>query len=101
MAKHISPSGAGPRFMHPPEFEDEAALLLAEYGNTCGQVTAPPVPVDELVAYLKIGTEFKDLRAEYPEGEVLGEIWFSKKLISIEMTLCPELFPAMLGRYRF
>ena len=33
------------RFLKDQEFEDEAALLLAEYGNKHGVVTVPPVPV--------------------------------------------------------
>jgi hypothetical protein len=101
MAKQVYPSETTPRFMYDREFEDEAALLLVEYGNKNGQVTAPPVPIDEIVAYLKIATEFGDLRAKYPEGDVLGEIWFSRKLITIDERLVPEDFPAMLARYRF
>lgn len=87
--------------MQPGEFEDEAALLLAEYGKAKGPVCGPPIPIDEIVAYLKIATEFKDLRAEFPEGDVLGAIWFSRKLIAVDYSLAPEDFPAMLARYRF
>jgi Zn-dependent peptidase ImmA (M78 family) len=84
------------------EFEDEAALLLAEYGNQHGQVTAPPVPIDDIVeGYLKLAIEYRDLRADYPEGDVLGCIWFNDKIIAIDQSLVPEEYPAMLGRYRF
>jgi Zn-dependent peptidase ImmA (M78 family) len=86
----------------PQEFEDEAALLLAEYGNKHGQVTAPPVPIDDIVeGHLKLAIEYRDLRADYPEGDVLGCIWFNDKKIAIDMSLVPEEHPAMLGRYRF
>ena len=101
MAKLLPTTAMTPRFMQPQEFEDEATLLLTEYGNAKGQVNTPPVPIDEIVAYLKIATEVKDLRAEFPEGDVLGAIWFSRKLIAIDKSLIPEDFPAMLARYRF
>lgn len=102
MAKRISLSGTNPRFMQKQEFEDEAVLLLAEYGNLHGQVNTPPVPVDEIVeGHLKLVIEFKDLRAEYPEGDVLGAIWFNDRRIAVDLSLVPEDFPAMLGRYRF
>jgi hypothetical protein len=101
MPKRVSTLATNPRFMRPQEFEDEAAILLAEFGKAQGQVSSPPVPIDDIVAYLKIATEFKDLRAEFPEGDVLGAIWFSRKLIAIDKSLVPEDFPATLARYRF
>lgn len=88
--------------MRDQEFEEEAALLLAEYGKQHGQVTSPPVPIDEIVEeHLKLAVEYRDLRAEFPEGDVLGAIWFNDKLIAIDQSLVPEDFPAMRGRYRF
>ena len=45
--------------------------------------------------------KFRDLRAEYPEGDVLGAIYFNDKRIAIDQSLVPEEFPAMRGRYRF
>ncbi len=88
--------------MRDQEFEEETALLLAEYGKQHGQVTSPPVPIDEIVEeHLKLAVEYRDLRAEFPEGDVLGAIWFNDKLIAIDQSLVPEDFPAMRGRYRF
>ena len=102
MARRSSTTGTKPRFLTDQEFEDEAALLLAEYGNQHGQVTAPPVPIDDIVeGHLKLAIEFRDLRADYPEGDVLGCIWFNDKKIAIDLSLVPEDYPAMLGRYRF
>lgn len=102
MARRSSTTGPKPRFLTDQEFEDEAALLLAEYGNQHGQVTAPPVPIDDIVeGHLKLAIEYRDLRADYPEGDVLGCIWFNDKKIAIDMSLVPEEYPAMLGRYRF
>lgn len=88
--------------MQDQEFEEEASLLLADYGRQRGQVTSPPVPIDEIVEeHLKLAVEYRDLRAEFPEGDVLGAIWFNDKLIAIDQSLVPEDFPAMRGRYRF
>ena len=88
--------------MQQQEFEDEAALLLAEYGREHGVVTAPPIPIDDIVEeYLKITVELRDLRAEFPEGDVLGAIYFNDKKIVIDESLVPEDFPSMRGRYHF
>ena len=47
-------------------------------------MTAPPVPIDEIVEeHLKLAVEYRDLRSEFPEGDVLGAIWFNDKLIAI------------------
>ena len=102
MAKRHANLERTPRFMQPQEFEDEAALLLAEYGQERGIVTAPPIPIDDIIEeHLKIAVELRDLRTEFPEGDVLGAIYFSQKLIVVDQSLVPEEFPAMRGRYRF
>lgn len=102
MARRISRSVRQPRFMRDQEFEDEAALLLAEYGREHGAVTAPPIPVDDIVEeHLKIAVELRDLKAEFPEGDVLGAMYFNEKKIVIDQGLVPEDFPSMRGRYHF
>ena len=102
MAKRFSKPERTLRFMQQQEFEDEAALLLAEYGREHGVVTAPPIPIDEIVEeYLKIAVELRDLRAEFPEGDVLGAIYFNDKIIVVDQSLVPEDSPSMRGRYRF
>ncbi len=79
MAKHLARTDRTPGFMHPQEFDDEAALLLAEYGREHGIVTAPPIPIDEIVEeHLKIAVEIRDLRSEFPEGDVLCQ-WALKR----------------------
>lgn len=102
MARRYPKSDGSPRFMQPQEFEDEAALLLAEYSREHGVVTAPPIPIDDIVEeYLKITVELRDLRTEFPEGDVLGAIYFNDKKIVIDQSLVPEDFPSMRGRYHF
>jgi hypothetical protein len=102
MARRIRANHSGAQFLHPQEFEDEAALLLAEYGRDYGAVTEPPVPIEMIaVAYCKLALEYEDLRAKYPEGDVDGEIWFNERRIVVERRLSPEVNPSMLGRFRF
>ena len=102
MAGRSSSSGSKLRFLTDREFEEEAALLLAEYERFGVSVTVPPIPIDDIIEeYLKIAIEFRDLRMEYPEGDVLGAIYFNEKKIAVDNRLVPEDFPAMRGRYRF
>ncbi len=96
------PTNPEVRFMSPQEFEDEAALLLAEYGNAHRPVTSPPVPIDDIIEeHFKLAIEFQDMLASFPEGDVQGAIWFNEKRIAIDTRLVPEENPAMRGRYRF
>lgn len=102
MAKRESKPDRALSFLQDEEFEEAAALMLAEYGRQCGQVTAPPVPIDDIVEeHLKLAIEIRDLQSEYPEGDVLGAIYFNEKKIVVDQSLVPEDFPSMLGRYRF
>lgn len=102
MARRFTKPKSELPFLTPQAFEDEAALILAEYGNAHNQVTDPPVPIDDMIEeHFKLVLEVRDLRAEYPEGDVLGAIYFNDKKIVVDSGLVPEDFPAMRGRYRF
>jgi len=103
MAKRYSPTPANKlRFMKDQEFEDEAALLLAEYGNKHGHVIAPPIPVDEMVElYLGISLEFLDMQKLFGVDDVHGALWVNEKRVGIDQRLDPGTNPAMLGRYHF
>jgi IrrE N-terminal-like domain len=102
MAKRFSPGPAKLRFMKDQQFEDEAALLLAEYGAKHGQVTAPPVPVDDIVElYLKLTLELIDTRKMFGVDDVHGALWINEKRVGIDQRLDPTRNPAMLGRYHF
>jgi hypothetical protein len=88
--------------MQPQEFEDETAQLLAEYGHKHGMVTAPPVPVDEIVElYLELSLEFLDMRAEFGVDDIHGGLWVNEHRVGIDVSLDPSENPAMLGRYHF
>jgi hypothetical protein len=102
MARRIAMPGPKLRFMKDQEFEDEAALLLAEYSQQHVAVTAPPIPIDEIVAvYLQLSVFYKDLRKEFGVDDVLGALWVNKRQVDIDLGLVPEDNPSMLGRYHF
>ena len=102
MAGQLSTAGQKLKYLSDQAFEDETALLLAEYGNKRGHVTAPPIPVDDIVElYLELALEFIDTRKEFGVDDVHGALWVNKKLVGIDQRLDPGRYPAMLGRYRF
>lgn len=102
MTRRFSRSKSELPFLHTQDFEDEAALLLAEYGTQHGQVTMPPIPIEDIVEeHFKLVIEYRDLRAEFPEGDVLGAMYFNKKKMAIDRSLVPDDNPGMKGRYRF
>ncbi|MEZ6100252.1 MAG: ImmA/IrrE family metallo-endopeptidase [Pirellulaceae bacterium] len=82
--------------------EEEAALLLAEFGNKHGQVLAPPIPIDDIVdVYLRLRIEMNDLQNLFGVGDVHGALWVNQRRVEVDMSLDPEVFPAMRGRYHF
>ena len=102
MGKRIAKPGPKLRFMKDQEFEDEAALLLAEYGNKHGQVTAPPIPIDEIVElYLRLVLTFDDMREHFGVDDVHGALWVNDHRVGIDQRLEPTENPTMLGRYHF
>ncbi|MAT73448.1 MAG: hypothetical protein CMJ58_28525 [Planctomycetaceae bacterium] len=102
MTKRVSKPGPKLRFMKDQEFEDEAALLLAEYGNKHGQVAGPPIPIDEIVElYLELHLTFDDMRALFGVDDVHGALWVNDRRVGIDQRLEPTENPAMLGRYHF
>jgi hypothetical protein len=71
-------------------------------GNKHGQVTAPPIPIDEIVeVYLELILEFIDTRKEFGVDDVHGALWVNKKLVGMDQRLDPGSYPPMLGQYRF
>src|SRR5438105_1852191 len=82
--------------------EAEAKLVLAEYGQTHGEVTGPPIPVDEIVElHLKLTLEIMDLQQIFGFGDVHGAIWFKSQRVGIDQSLDPARTPAKRGRYHF
>jgi len=82
--------------------EEEAALLLAEYGNKHGQVTSPPIPIDDIVElYLELSLELKDMQELFGFADVHGALWVNERRVGIDESLDPDRWPAKLGRYHF
>ena len=81
------------------DFQDEAPLLLAEYGRKHAQILAPPVPIDEIVElYLALQLEFHDMRQLLGVDDVHGALWVNEQRIGIDQRLDPAENPAKLGR---
>lgn len=89
-------------FITDQEFEDEAALLLAEFGRKHGQVAGPPIPIDEIVElYLELELELLDMNALFGVDDVHGALWVNERRVGIDQRFDPHANPKMLGRYHF
>lgn len=82
--------------------EAAANELLREYSKKFSQANTTPVHVERIAEiHLQLVLEFKDMKAMFPMADVHGAIWFNEGLIAIDERLDPEVYPLMLGRYRF
>lgn len=82
--------------------EAAANELLREYSKKFSQAITIPVHVERIAEiHLQLVLEFKDMKAMFPMADVHGAIWFNEGLIAIDERLDPEVYPLMLGRYRF
>jgi hypothetical protein len=97
-------------FLTEEQIERDAEALLTEYEQKRGRLTAPPVPVEDIVEkHLKLGVEFDDLHQSLgvprsgggKEADILGAIFFGQRRIVIDETLDPVENPSKEGRYRF
>lgn len=89
-------------FLHKKAIEEHAQLVLDEWAEKHPAITAPPVPIDEILE-LHLGLSFfiDDLQSAFGHPDVLGGIWFGDHLIKVDQSLDPTAAPKMLGRYRF
>jgi len=102
MAKGNAISNRRVPFLPDRQIEQEAEVLLAEYGQAHGAVTEPPVPVDEMIElYLGLSLEFYDMQKLFGIGDVYGALWVNERRVGVAASLDPEQHPAKLGRYRF
>lgn len=85
-------------FLKKEVIEADALSLLTEYG----QVSAPPVPIDDIVElHLKLTLEIMDLQQIFGVGDVHGAIWFRSQRVGVDQSLDPARNPAKRGRYHF
>ena len=102
MARQLVRTRGDVPFLTERQLEDEALLLLAEYGREQCEVTAPPVPIDEIIEiHLKLTFELKDMTALLGHRDIHGALWINRKLVGVDQSLDPSVYPTMLGRYRF
>ena len=75
MSRRIALSRREVPYLKERELEDEALLLLAEYGREHSKVVAPPIPVDEIIEiHLKLTFELKDMAKLFGHGDVHGAL---------------------------
>lgn len=102
MNRHVAVARDEVPFLPKPHIEREAELVLAEYGEAHGAVTAPPVPIDEIIeVHLKLVIEMLNMREIFPFGDVHGALWMTAQKIGVDTSLDPALKPRKRGRYRF
>lgn len=102
MARRVASSKSEVPYRTKEQLQDEAALLLAEYGEHFKPVQAPPVPVEDILeCHLKLIFEIDDLKKRFSLGDVLGGLWINEKTVRVDTSLDPAVNPKMLGRYRF
>lgn len=90
------------RYIKEEGFEQEALALLYAYGAAHGAVTAPPIPVDDIVEMqLRLTLEFHDMQQLFGVSDVHGALWVNERRIGIEQALDPAEHPVMRGRYHF
>ncbi|MCX5671752.1 MAG: ImmA/IrrE family metallo-endopeptidase [Planctomycetota bacterium] len=89
-------------FLPEKRIEQEAALLLAEYGQACGEVAGPPVPIDEIIElHLGLTFEFKDMQTLFGHADVHGALWLKERLVGVDTSLDPAVHPRRKGRYHY
>lgn len=95
-------------FLTKEYIERDAATLLSEYEQARGAITAPPVPIEDIVEkHLKISIEFDDTHRLFDvprsgaKPDILGAIFFNEPRIVIDESLDPEEYPTKEGQYRF
>lgn len=89
-------------YLRKEQIEEEANLLLSEYGQKFTAVTEPPIPVDEIIElHLGLTFEIKDMAQLFGAADVHGALWVDKKVVGVDQSLDPAVYPKMRGRYRY
>lgn len=102
MARRIAAPRKDVPYLTKRQIEDEAVVLLAEYGEQHEAVASPPVPVDEIIElHLGLTFELKDMQQLFGGGDVHGALWVKDKIVGVDQSLDPSIYPNMLGRFHF
>jgi hypothetical protein len=90
------------KYLTENKIETAAFNLLVAYGQKYGQITKPPIPVEEIIeSHLQLDYGFDDLASLLSIPDVLGATWVGNRKIRIDQSLDPTEHPAIEGRYRF
>lgn len=90
------------KYLPKSHIETAAFNLLVVYGQKFGELSKPPIPVDEIIeSHLQLDYGFDDLSAVLSMPDVLGATWVQNRKICIDQSLDPTENPSMEGRYRF
>lgn len=90
------------KFLPEVHIERAANELLAGYGGKFGELTAPPVPADQILeCHLGLSLDFNDLCARFGKPDILGAIWVEDQEVLIDQSLDPDEHPGREGRFRF
>ena len=89
-------------YLSEEEIETATLATLGSYGRRFGEVSAPPVPVEEILECdLELDFGFEDLAAAGFGKDALGAMWAVERRVRVDSSLDPTEFPAKEGRYRF
>lgn len=102
MSRRIATARDDVQYLPRQHIEQEAEVLLTECAETIGAITAPPVPIDNIIElHLKLAVEFKNMRKLFSLPDVHGAIWMNDRIVGVDMSLDPSLSPRKRGRYHF
>jgi Zn-dependent peptidase ImmA (M78 family) len=102
MSRRVSIPNNEVPFLSKHAIEQEAAVLLAEYGQRFQPVVELPIPIDEIIElHLELTFELKDLQQLFGYGDVHGATWVNEGLIAVDVSLDPHENPRKLGRFHF
>lgn len=102
MTRRIATARNDVPFLPKPHIEHEAEALLEECTETIGAITAPPVPIDDIVEiHLRLAVEYKNMRELFAMADVHGAIWMNDRIVGVDMSLDPHVNPKKRGRYHF
>lgn len=102
MPRRVSIPSSEVPYLTKRAIEQEATVLLAEYGERFETVVEPPIPVDEIIeVHLQLIFEMRDLQRLFGVGDVHGATWINEGRVAVDQSLDPHNNPRMLGRFRF
>lgn len=90
------------QYLTEDKIETSAVQTLTSYERRFGEVSGPPVPVEEILE-CDLGLDFglEDLAAAGLGEDALGAMWAAERRVRVDSSLDPDEFPRHEGCYRF